>query len=94
MTTLIETRQGINIDENKLKIIDATITPMIKNGHSPYQVLANNKDINLSVKTIYNYIDAGALSVKNLNLPKKTKYKKGIPTINLSITNLFLQINI
>ena len=92
MTNLIETRQGINIDENKLKIIDATITPMFKNGHSPYQVLANNKDINLSVKTIYNYIDFGVLSVKNLNLPKKTKYKNGIPTMNLSITNLFLQI--
>ena len=92
MTNLIETRQGINIDENKLKIIDATITPMIKNGHSPYQVLANNKDINLSVKTIYNYIDAGALSVKNLNLPKKTKYKKR-HSHNKSINNKLIFAN-
>ena len=55
MTTLIETRQGINIDENKLKIIDATITPMIKNGHSPYQVLANNKDIPLYQRAYATY---------------------------------------
>ena len=92
MTNLIETRQGINIDENKLKIIDATITPMIKNGHSPYQVLANNKDINLSVKTIYNYIDSGVLSVKNLNLPKKTKYKKR-HSHNKSINNKLVFAN-
>lgn len=92
MTNLIETRQGINIDENKLKIIDATITPMIKNGHSPYQVLANNKDINLSVKTIYNYIDSGVLSVKNLNLPKKTKYKKR-HSHNKSINNKLIFAN-
>lgn len=92
ITNLIETRQGINIDENKLKIIDATITPMIKNGHSPYQVLANNKDINLSVKTIYNYIDSGVLSVKNLNLPKKTKYKKR-HSHNKSINNKLIFAN-
>ena len=28
---LIESREGINIDENKLKILDATISPLIKN---------------------------------------------------------------
>ena len=75
-TTLIDSRQGINIDENKLKILDATITPLIKNGQSPYQILANNKHINLSIKSIYNYIEFGALSVKNIDLPKKIKYKK------------------
>lgn len=91
-TNLIETRQGINIDENRLKIIDATITPMIKNGHSPYQVLANNKDINLSVKTIYNYINTGVLSIKNLNLPKKTRYKKR-HSHNKSINNKLIFAN-
>ena len=72
---LIETRQGINIDENKLKILDATISPLIKNGQSPYQILTSNEQIHLSAKTLYNYIDIGALSVKNIDLPKKIRYK-------------------
>ena len=52
---LIESRQGINIDENKLKLLDATISPLIKNGQSPYQILASNSQINLTPKTLYNY---------------------------------------
>ena len=74
-SNLITTRQGINIDENKLKILDATISPLIKNGQSPYQILINNTQLNISVKTLYNYIDIGALTVKNINLPKKIRYK-------------------
>ena len=65
---------------------------MIKNGHSPYQVLANNKDINLSIKTIYNYINTGVLSIKNLNLPKKTRYKKR-HSHNKSINNKLIFAN-
>ena len=74
-TKLIESRQGINIDEDKLKLLDATISPLIKNGQSPYQILASNSQINLTPKTLYNYIDIGALSVKNFDLPKKVRYK-------------------
>lgn len=73
---LIESREGINIDENKLKILDATISPLIKNGQSPYQILTSNSQINLTPKTLYNYIDIGALSVKNIDLPKKIRYKQ------------------
>lgn len=74
-TKLVDTRQGININENELKILDATITPLIKNGQSPYQIIASNNQINLTPKTLYNYINIGALSVKNIDLPKKTRYK-------------------
>lgn len=73
--SLINTRQGINFEENKFKILDATISPLIKNGQSPYQILANNEQLDLSVKTLYNYIAMGALSVKNFDLPKKIRYK-------------------
>lgn len=79
---LIESRQGINIDENKLKLLDATISPLIKNGQSPYQILAANGQINLTPKTLYNYIDMGVLSVKNIDLPKKIRYKLRKPHNN------------
>lgn len=38
-------------------------------------ILMNHPEITLSEKTIYNYIDSGALTVKNADLPKKVKYK-------------------
>lgn len=72
---LSEMRQGINITENKLAILDSKISPLIINGQSPYQIIANHPEVNCSVKTLYNYIDNGYLSVKNIDLPKKIHYK-------------------
>ena len=40
-----------------------------------YNVHHNHPEIALSEKTLYNYIESGALSVKNIDLPKKVKYK-------------------
>ena len=74
-TILVESRAGINISEEALTLLDETITPLILNGQSPYMILQNHPEIALSEKTIYNYIQTGALSVKNIDLPKKVKYK-------------------
>lgn len=38
-------------------------------------ILQDHPEIPLSEKTLYNYIESGALSVKNIDLPKKVKYK-------------------
>ena len=41
-----------------------------------HHILANNKDnIMFSAKTIYNYIEIGALSIKNIDLPRKVRYR-------------------
>lgn len=74
-TILIESRTGINISENDLKVLDEQVSPLIRKGQSPYTILRNHPEIGLSEKTIYNYIDLGALSVKNIDLPKKVAYK-------------------
>lgn len=55
--------------------MDATVSPLILNGQSPYMILQNHPEISQCEKTIYNYIDQGALSVCNLDLPKQVKYK-------------------
>ena len=78
-TVLVESRNGINISEKDLDTLDALISPLIRQGQSPYLILQNHPEIQLSEKTIYNYIDSGALSVKNLDLPKKVKYKLRSP---------------
>ena len=74
-TVLVESRTGINATEEELASLDATISPLVEQGQSPYMILQNHPEISQCEKTIYNYIDSGILSVGNLDLPKKVKYK-------------------
>lgn len=74
-TILVESRNGINISEQDLKHLDAVISPLVLQGQTPYQIIKNHPEVKCTEKTIYNYIAIGALSVKNLDLPRKVKYK-------------------
>lgn len=74
-TVLVESRTGINISPEDLIRLDEIVTPLILQGQSPYMILQNHPDIPCSEKTLYNYIESGILSVKNIDLPKKVKYK-------------------
>lgn len=74
-TVLVESRAGINISEDDLAVLDATVSPLVKNGQSIYMILQNHPEITQCEKTLYNYIDSGALSAGNLDLPRKVKYK-------------------
>lgn len=75
-TMLIEAREGLNITEQGLRELDAIVSPLIFKGQSPYQICQNHPELGISEKTLYNYIASGALSVKNLDLAKKVKYKR------------------
>jgi IS30 family transposase len=55
--------------------MDSVVSPLILQGQTPYQILENHPEIMCTEKTIYNYIASGVLSVKNLDLPRKVKYK-------------------
>lgn len=74
-TVLVESRTGINISPENLTSLDELVSPLILQGQSPYMILQNHPEIPCSEKTLYNYIESGALSVKNIDLPKKVKYK-------------------
>lgn len=74
-SVLVESRTGINISEDELALLDETVSPLIRQGQSVYMILQNHPEITQCEKTIYNYIDSGALSIGNLDLPKKVKYK-------------------
>jgi len=73
---LVESRVGIENSFEEIKRLDDIIRPLVNNGQSVHHILANNKDtIMVSEKTIYNYIEIGALSVKNIDLPRKVRYR-------------------
>ena len=73
---LVSSRQGINITEDVLKKLDELISPLIKQGQSIKLIYRNHKDeIPCSINCLYNYIDCGLLSAKNIDLPRRVKYK-------------------
>lgn len=75
ITVLIEAREGINTTEADLKVLDEVVSPLIRQGQSPAMILMNHPELDISEKTIYNYIEKGYMSVINLDLQRKVKYK-------------------
>ena len=71
-------RYGINLSKDEAYEIDTLITPLIKEKHqSISHIYANHPDeISFSRTTMYNYVDLGVFSFRNIDLPRKVKYKK------------------
>lgn len=89
-TILTESRTGINLSKEDIKVLDELVSPLILQGQSPYTILRNHPEIALSEKTIYNYIELGALSVKNIDLPKKVTYKvRNVHKSEITDTGIF-----
>jgi IS30 family transposase len=75
-TLRCESRSGIIIDEAEAKRLDDFISPLIKKGQSIHHICSNNIDaIMCSEKTIYNYVDFNLFSARNLDLPRKVRYR-------------------
>jgi len=71
-----EARSGILSNETEIARINAIISPLIKNGQSVHQVYESHIDeLMCSEKTLYNYIDACLFDVRNIDLPRKVKYR-------------------
>lgn len=77
LINLKDSRVGVNIKPEVVEEIERSIVPLIKNKkQSINQVHIAHKDILFfSTPTLYRYIDLGVLSLTNLDLPKKVKYK-------------------
>lgn len=71
-------KQGIDITEDSIKMINKNIVPLIKNkNQSINQVYINHPDIlYMSKPTFYKYINNGVILLSNIDLPRKVKYKK------------------
>ena len=76
--TLKSSREGVDIKPEVVDEIEQTIIPLIKDKkQSINQIYINHSDVlYFSKPTFYKYVDTGVLSLTNLDLPKKVKYKK------------------
>lgn len=74
---LIEARTGITFSEKEVENLNKILVPLIKEqGQSIHHAVINNKNkIMCSEKEIYNLIELNALEVKNIDLPRKVRYR-------------------
>lgn len=75
---LVDSRTGINMSYEECKAMADIIVPLIKAGHSPYHIVTNHPELNISEKTLYKYIENGIFrefGLLDIDLRIKTKRK-------------------
>ena len=72
---LSSARSGINMTKHELHEKDIIISPLIYQGQSPYQIVTNHPELDMSVRTLYTYINDGLISARNIDLKRKVKFK-------------------
>lgn len=89
-STLVDSRQGVNLTSQEAKAMAGTIKPLLKQGQSPFQIVTAHPELGICEKTLYNYIEndvfheTAGITVMDLRrqvsrrLPKKkaVEYKK------------------
>ncbi len=103
---LKSSREGLDITPGELNQLDSLISPLILKGQSISHVYENHKtEISCSERTLYKYFDYNVFTARNIDLPRKVKYKsrkkasfpKEVPTHRLGRTydefSAFLEAN-
>ena len=57
--TLVDARQGVNLTYQEAKEMAQIVTPLLKQGQSPYMIVSNHPELGICEKTLYNYIESG-----------------------------------
>ena len=77
---LVNSRAGINANVSDIVNLGNLLKPLLDKGHSLYAILQNHPEINLSEKTLYNYIENGVfqevgISINCLDLKRQVRRK-------------------
>ena len=72
-----ESRSHIHVRGQELRDFDEFITQQIMKGQPISHIYAEHGDeLPVTMRTLYNYIDSGAMTVKNIDLRRKVGYRK------------------
>lgn len=75
-TTLVTSREGINLTKPKFNELDELVSPLIQKGQPLAHIFANHEDDILCCRrTLYNYLDKNILTARNLDLPRRVRFK-------------------
>ena len=72
-----QSRSGLCVSEQEVQRLNNIVTPMVKQGQSIHQIyIEHENELMCSEKTIYNYIDACLFDVRNIDLPRKVRFRE------------------
>ena len=76
LRSLTDSRSGTNMTEEELQRIDSIVSPLMKNGQSPYHILQEHSDeLMICEKTLYSLVNNGLLSARAIDLPRAVRRK-------------------
>ena len=72
-----ESRQGIRLTPEQKAVVDELVTRLVRKGQPLTHIYAEHEtEMPMSLRSLYNYIDAGELTIRNIDLRRKTGYKQ------------------
>mgnify|MGYP004586488067 FL=1 len=74
--TLVESRQGIDFENDDFRKMDKIIKEKIDKGHSFYMIIEDHPEFDITERTLYYYQEKGYLSCKNIDPPRIVRYRK------------------
>lgn len=73
---MVQSRIGIDLSPEEVYELDQLITPLIMKGQSIAHIYATHGDrIKCSKRSLYTYIEMGLFRARNIDLPRKVRYK-------------------
>ena len=71
-----ESRHGIRLTDEQKAFVDDLVTRLVKKGQPLSHIYAEHEaEMPMSLRSLYNYIDAGELTIKNIDLRRKAGYR-------------------
>lgn len=72
---LRNSRSVINMTKQELYQKDQIISPLIEQRQSPYHILTNHPELDMSVRTMYFFLDQGLFTARNIDPKRKVRFK-------------------
>ena len=74
---LHDSRKGIDMTRDELAALDELVSPLIKKGQPLVHIMQEHgEEIPCGIRTLYNYIDAGYLTARNIDMKRTVRYRK------------------
>lgn len=91
---LTSSRQGINQCAEDIKKLDDLVSPLILKGQSISHIYStHSKEIGCCRRTLYEYINKSVFTARNIDLPRKVKYKLRKKNRNKTASNKAYRTN-
>lgn len=75
--TLVSSRQGINATKDQIALLDELLTPLIKKSQFVNHIYGTHrKALGISKSTFYTYCNLSLFTFRNIDLPRKVRYKQ------------------